>query len=105
MWAAFVLTLLVPSAILFRLVGFYLVFKLAVLDYVYFRFPRLREKYDTSPLMWDRLPTDAEWAAKRKAEQVNNATKPTNRIKKIPFKKIPNFSPPFVLSGFAGRRL
>lgn len=64
------LTLLVPAAILFRFVGFYLVFKLVVLDYVYFRFPRLREKYDTSPLMWDKLPTDAEWAAKRKAEQV-----------------------------------
>lgn len=71
LWVAFVLTLLAPAAILFRFVGFYLVFKLMVLDYVYFRFPRLREKYDTSPLMWDKLPTDAEWAAKRKAEQVS----------------------------------
>lgn len=41
-----------------------------VVDYVFLKFPRLRAKYDTSSVIWQSLPTDADLDARHKAEQV-----------------------------------
>jgi hypothetical protein len=70
-WLALPVTLLVPAAQLSTFVGFYLLFKVMIVDYVFLKFPRLRAKYDTSSLIWQTLPTDADLDARHKVEQVN----------------------------------
>lgn len=70
MWIALLLTLFFPASRIFTWLGLYLLVKLFVIDYVFFRFPRLRAKYDTSALMWDELPTDADLDAREMFEQV-----------------------------------
>ncbi|XP_046463501.1 GRAM domain-containing protein 4-like isoform X1 [Daphnia pulex] len=69
LWLALLVTLLVPAAQLSTFVGFYLLLKVMIVDYVFFKFPRLRAKYDTSSLIWQTLPTDADLDARRKVEQ------------------------------------
>ena len=64
------MTLLMSSSQIFTLVGFYFVLKLFVIDFVFLRFPRLRDKYDTSAQIWHDLPTDADLDARRKTDQV-----------------------------------
>lgn len=73
LWLALSLTLVVPAAQLSTFVGFYLLFKLMVVDYVFYKFPRLRAKYDTSSFMWQTLPTDADLDARHKVEQVSHS--------------------------------
>jgi len=60
LWLVLPVTLYVPAAQLSAIVGFYFLMKLFVVDAVFQRFPSLREKYDTSSLIWDTLPTDAD---------------------------------------------
>ncbi|KAK4022319.1 hypothetical protein OUZ56_007790 [Daphnia magna] len=40
-----------------------------VVDYIFLKFPRLRAKYDTSSLIWQTLPTDADLEVRHKVEQ------------------------------------
>ena len=40
--------------------GLYLALKLFVIDYVYGRFPRVRQRHDTVLRVWLELPTDGE---------------------------------------------
>lgn len=70
LWLALPLTLLVPANQLSTCLGFYLLLKLMLVDYVFLKFPRLRAKYDTSSLIWQTLPTDADLDARHKVEQV-----------------------------------
>lgn len=72
-WLALPLTLLVPASQLSTCLGFYLLFKLMLVDYVFLKFPRLRAKYDTSSLIWQTLPTDADLDARHKVEQVRKS--------------------------------
>lgn len=43
-----------------------------VVDYIFLKFPRLRAKYDTSSLIWQTLPTDADLEVRHKVEQVTS---------------------------------
>ncbi|XP_057368789.1 GRAM domain-containing protein 4-like isoform X2 [Daphnia carinata] len=69
LWLALPVTLLVSAAHLSTFLGFYLLFKMMVIDYIFLKFPRLRAKYDTSSLIWQTLPTDADLEARHKVEQ------------------------------------
>uniref|UniRef100_A0A0P5XC50 GRAM domain-containing protein n=1 Tax=Daphnia magna TaxID=35525 RepID=A0A0P5XC50_9CRUS len=69
LWLALPATLLVPAAHLSTFLGFYLLFKMMVVDYIFLKFPRLRAKYDTSSLIWQTLPTDADLEVRHKVEQ------------------------------------
>ena len=77
LWLALPLTLLVPAAQLSSWLGFYFLAKLFVVDFLFLKFPRLRAKYDTSALMWDDLPTDADLDAR---EKLNGKVKPPRSI-------------------------
>ena len=73
LWLALPVTLFASSAQLLTLAGFYLVLKLFVVDFIFLRFPRLRQKYDTVAQIWMELPTDADLdALRRRIEQVSN---------------------------------
>ena len=96
LWMALPLTLLLPATQLSTCLGFYLLFKFMLVDYgksiwtwsslklsvlglirtfyveVFLKFPRLRAKYDTSSLIWQTLPTDADLDARHKVEQVKS---------------------------------
>lgn len=72
LWLALPATLLVPAAHLSTFLGFYLLFKMMVIDYIFLKFPRLRAKYDTSSLIWQTLPTDADLEVRHKVEQVTS---------------------------------
>ncbi|KAG0714949.1 GRAM domain-containing protein 4 [Chionoecetes opilio] len=65
-----VASLLLPAAQLFTLTGIYLGLKFFVLDFIFFRYPRIRIKYDTTSRLWDTLPTDAD--LERRAEKNRN---------------------------------
>lgn len=70
LWLALPVTLFASSAQLLTLAGFYLVLKLFVVDFIFLRFPRLRQKYDTVAQIWMELPTDADLdALRRRIEQ------------------------------------
>ena len=60
LWLVLPVTFYVPVAQLSATIGFYFLMKLFVVDAVFQRFPRLKEKYDTSSVIWDTLPTDAD---------------------------------------------
>jgi len=82
LWLALPMTLLMSSSQIFTLVGFYFVLKLFVIDFVFLRFPRLRDKYDTSAQIWHDLPTDADLDARRKTDQghCNTAAQGQNSV-------------------------
>lgn len=65
-----VASVLLPAAQLFTLTGIYLGLKFFVLDFIFFRYPRIRLKYDTTSRLWDTLPTDAD--LERRAEKVGS---------------------------------
>lgn len=53
-------SILLHSSQIFTLIGVYLGIKFFVLDYVFYRYPRIRQKYDSTSRLWDTLPTDAD---------------------------------------------
>ncbi|XP_045103081.1 uncharacterized protein LOC123499323 isoform X3 [Portunus trituberculatus] len=53
-------SVLLPAAQLFTITGIYMGLKFFVMDFVFFRYPRIRLKYDTTSRLWDTLPTDAD---------------------------------------------
>lgn len=63
-------SVLLPAAQLFTITGIYLGLKFFVLDFIFFRYPRIRLKYDTTSRLWDTLPTDAD--LERRAEKNRN---------------------------------
>ncbi|XP_042210946.1 uncharacterized protein LOC121858532 isoform X3 [Homarus americanus] len=60
LWVVLLASVLLPAAQLFTLIGVYLGLKFFVMDYVFFRYPRIRLKYDSTSRLWDTLPTDAD---------------------------------------------
>lgn len=64
-------SVLLPAAQLFTITGIYLGLKFFVLDFIFFRYPRIRLKYDTTSRLWDTLPTDAD--LERRGEKVGSA--------------------------------
>ena len=72
LWLLLPVSLVVSSSYIFTLAGYYLVLKLFVVDFIFMRFPRLRQKYDTTAQIWIELPTDADLdALRRRTEQVS----------------------------------
>ncbi|XP_069168974.1 GRAM domain-containing protein 4 isoform X7 [Procambarus clarkii] len=60
LWLVLLASVLLPAAQLFTLIGVYLGLKFFVLDFIFFRYPRIRLKYDSTSRLWDTLPTDAD---------------------------------------------
>ncbi|XP_071537611.1 uncharacterized protein [Panulirus ornatus] len=60
LWLVLLASVLLPAAQLFTLIGIYLGIKFFVMDYIFFRYPRIRLKYDSTSRLWDTLPTDAD---------------------------------------------
>ena len=72
LWLVLPVTLFMSSAQILTLTGFYMVLKLFVVDFIFMRFPRLRQKHDTTAQIWMELPTDADLdAIRRRTEQVS----------------------------------
>jgi len=70
LWLLLPVSLVVSSSYIFTLAGYYFVLKLFVVDFIFMRFPRLRQKYDTTAQIWIELPTDADLdALRRRTEQ------------------------------------
>jgi hypothetical protein len=55
----FVLSCLMSGVALFRLFAMYMGLKMFVIECIYSRFPRFKQRHDTVHLMWKHLPTDA----------------------------------------------
>ncbi|KAK7084124.1 GRAM domain-containing protein 4, partial [Halocaridina rubra] len=70
LWIVLLASVLLPSSQLFTLTGVYLGLKFFVMDYVFFRYPRIRQKYDTTSRLWDTLPTDAD--LERRGDKTRN---------------------------------
>ena len=58
-------------------VGLYLGVKMFVIEYLYARFPRLKERHDGTYRLWRALPTDEMLA--------DNAQKPCQRVSRVLF--------------------
>ncbi|XP_050704977.1 uncharacterized protein LOC126990399 isoform X1 [Eriocheir sinensis] len=67
-----VASVLLPAAQLFTLTGIYLGLKFFVLDFIFFRYPRIRLKYDTTSRLWDTLPTDADLERRAEKNRTDN---------------------------------
>lgn len=68
LWLVMLASVLLPAAQLFTLTGVYLGLKFFLLEYVFFRYPRIRLKYDSTSRLWDTLPTDSD--LERRGEKV-----------------------------------
>ncbi|XP_042191157.1 GRAM domain-containing protein 4 [Callorhinchus milii] len=60
LWVAFVASCFFPYRILGLIIGLYAGIKFFLIDFVFKRCPRLREKYDTPYIVWKNLPTDPQ---------------------------------------------
>ncbi|GFR10241.1 GRAM domain-containing protein 4 [Trichonephila clavata] len=56
----FISSCIFPAHQLFTVFGFYVGVKLFIIDYIFFRFPRVQQKHDTTARLWKALPTDAQ---------------------------------------------
>ena len=65
LWTVLLASLVLTASQIFTIIGLYFAVKLFILDYLFFRYPRLRQKYDSTSKLWDTLPTDAELNRKR----------------------------------------
>ncbi|CAL1271208.1 unnamed protein product [Larinioides sclopetarius] len=57
---AFISSCIFPAHQLFTAFGFYVGIKLFIIDYIFFRFPKVQQKHDTTARLWKALPTDAQ---------------------------------------------
>lgn len=69
--AAFLASCVFPACQLFTTIGLYLGVKLFLVDYIFYRFPRIQQKYDSTLKMWKALPTDAELEKKHNRAEIN----------------------------------
>ncbi|XP_069947697.1 uncharacterized protein [Cherax quadricarinatus] len=72
LWLGLLASVLLPAAQLFTLFGVYLGLKFFVLDYIFFRYPRIRLKYDSTSKLWDTLPTDADLERRAEKNRIEN---------------------------------
>ncbi|KAG8186575.1 hypothetical protein JTE90_020870 [Oedothorax gibbosus] len=56
---------------LFTVFGFYLGVKLFLIDYLFYRFPRVQQKHDTTARLWKSLPTDAQLERKHNRAELD----------------------------------
>ncbi|XP_076340614.1 GRAM domain-containing protein 4-like [Tachypleus tridentatus] len=69
--AAFLASCVFPASQLFTAAGLYLGVKMFLVDYVFYRFPRVQQKYDTTWKLWNFLPTDAELEKKHNRAKID----------------------------------
>lgn len=69
--AAFLLSCVFPSSQLFTVAGLYMGVKLFIIDYIFYRFPRVQQKHDTTARMWRSLPTDAQLERKHNRAELD----------------------------------
>ncbi|XP_044136162.1 GRAM domain-containing protein 4 isoform X1 [Bufo gargarizans] len=60
LWAAFITSCLFPYRLIGLCIGLYAGIKFFLIDFVFKRCPRLRDKYDTPYIIWTNLPTDPQ---------------------------------------------
>lgn len=72
LWVFLLASILLPSSQIFTLIGVYLGIKFFVLDYVFYRYPRIRQKYDSTSRLWDTLPTDADLERRNDKRHLEN---------------------------------
>ncbi|XP_067860995.1 GRAM domain-containing protein 4 isoform X2 [Heptranchias perlo] len=60
LWALFIASCFFPYRILGLVIGLYAGVKFFLIDFIFKRCPRLREKYDTPYIVWKNLPTDPQ---------------------------------------------
>ncbi|XP_015905700.1 GRAM domain-containing protein 4 [Parasteatoda tepidariorum] len=56
---------------LFTIMGFYMGVKFFIIDYIFFRFPRVQQKHDTTARLWKTLPTDAQLERKHNRAELD----------------------------------
>lgn len=56
------------------MLGFYLGVKLFIIDYLFYRFPRVQLKHDTTARLWKALPTDAQLERKHNRAELDKVT-------------------------------
>ncbi|XP_042869270.1 uncharacterized protein LOC122251405 isoform X2 [Penaeus japonicus] len=72
LWVFLLASILLHSSQIFTLIGVYLGIKFFVLDYVFYRYPRIRQKYDSTSRLWDTLPTDADLERRNDKRHLEN---------------------------------
>ncbi|KAM4039509.1 GRAM domain-containing protein 4 isoform 1-T1 [Anomaloglossus baeobatrachus] len=60
LWAAFIASCFFPYRLIGLCMGLYAGIKFFLIDFVFKRCPRLRDKYDTPYIIWTNLPTDPQ---------------------------------------------
>ncbi|XP_053319327.1 GRAM domain-containing protein 4 isoform X2 [Spea bombifrons] len=60
LWAAFVASCFFPYKLIGLCIGLYAGIKFFLIDFIFKRCPRLRDKYDTPYIIWKNLPTDPQ---------------------------------------------
>lgn len=58
---AFIFSLVVDFNILLFIMGMNIGIKLFIIDYIYYKFPKVKRKYDSVSKLWKSLPTRQEW--------------------------------------------
>ncbi|KAM4748342.1 GRAM domain-containing protein 4 [Rhinophrynus dorsalis] len=60
LWAAFIASCFFPYKLIGLCIGLYAGIKFFLIDFIFKRCPRLRDKYDTPYIIWINLPTDPQ---------------------------------------------
>ncbi|GIY10351.1 GRAM domain-containing protein 4 [Caerostris darwini] len=69
--AGFISSCVFPAHQLFTVFGFYVGVKLFIIDYIFFRFPRVQQRHDTTARLWKILPTDAQLERKHNRAELD----------------------------------
>ncbi|XP_041349923.1 GRAM domain-containing protein 4-like isoform X2 [Gigantopelta aegis] len=68
---ASIFSVIFPANYLFYIAGLYFGIKLFIIDYLFLRFPRLKQKYDSTHKIWLSLPTDAEFEKQQLKSEID----------------------------------
>ncbi|XP_065178865.1 GRAM domain-containing protein 4-like [Sycon ciliatum] len=63
LWTFFLISCVLPEAVVFRIAGLFFGYKFFVERSVYRRFPKVKAKYDTVSKIWEQLPTNSQLEA------------------------------------------
>ncbi|XP_052781090.1 GRAM domain-containing protein 4-like isoform X2 [Mya arenaria] len=67
----FVMTMFLPSTILWRVVGVGMVVKLFIVNKVYNMYPRIQRRYDSNLRLWEQLPTNRQYDRQLTREEMD----------------------------------
>ncbi|XP_077995617.1 GRAM domain-containing protein 4-like isoform X2 [Glandiceps talaboti] len=56
---AFIASIFLPGPFLFKLIGLFLGLKMFIINNIYRKFPKVKDRYDTVQKIWKELPTEA----------------------------------------------